>query len=137
MAATHFSGPVLSSNGVGNSASPVAVVASTLTSTVAAATTSIAVGGGTAITKVVRGSIAVDPASMLTLTASVATLTITGAVAGDTVVITPGTAGFTAGILIGAAYVSAADTVKVDLFNATAGTVDNASLSCFYTLIRS
>lgn len=108
-----------------------------VTATTAAATTSLTVGGGTAITKIVRGTIAVDAASMLTLTASVATLTITGAATGDTVIITPGTAGFTAGIMIGAAYVSAANTVKVDLFNATAGTVDNASLTCFYTLIRS
>jgi hypothetical protein len=131
MAATHFSGPVVSSNGF-TGALTGAVVATTVT-----ASTSAAIGGGTALTKVVRGTIAVDPASMLTLTASVKTLTITGAVVGDTVVITPGAAGFTAGILIGAAYVSAADTVKVDLFNATAGTVDNASLTCDYTLIRS
>lgn len=97
----------------------------------------MSIGGGTQITKVVKGTISVDAASMLTLAHSILTLTITGAAVGDSVVITPGTAGFESGIICVGAYVSAADTVKVTMFNCSASTVDAAALVCQYLLIRS
>lgn len=100
-------------------------------------TGSVSIGGGTAVTKIIKGTIAIDSASMLTLAGNVTTLTITGAAVGDSVVITPGTAGFEAGIICVGAYVSAADTVKVTMFNTTGGTIDPAALTCQYLLIRS
>jgi hypothetical protein len=91
---------------------------------------------GTALSKIVKGVVAVDCSSLLTLTYEVLTLTITGATVLDTVIMNPGTAGLNPGIFFVAPYVSAADTVKVTVFNATAGTLDAASLSCPYMLIR-
>ncbi len=100
-------------------------------------TGSISVGGGTQITKIVKGTISIDSASMLTLAGNVTSLTITGAAVGDSVVITPGTVGFEAGIIAVGAYVSATNTVKVTMFNTTGGTIDAAALVCEYLLIRS
>lgn len=131
MSATHFSGPVVSSNGF-TGALTGDVVATTVT-----ASTSVAIGSGTAITKVVKGTIAVNPSSLLTLTGEVLTLTITGAAVGDAVILHPPAAGLTAGMLVGQAYVSATDTVKVAVFNGSAGTIDEASATWIYTLIRS
>lgn len=102
-----------------------------------AAPTSLAIGGGTAITKVVRGTVAVDPASLLTVAAADTSITITGAAVGDTVILNPPTAGLTAGLLICGAWVSATNTVKVRLYNSTGSTIDEASASWTYTLIRS
>lgn len=86
--------------------------------------------------KLIKGTISVNPASMATLTSSVVTLTITGAVEGDTVILNPPAAGLTAGIIGGAAYVSAADTVKLPVFNMSAGTVDETAADWEYCLIR-
>lgn len=112
MANTHFKGPVLSENGIAAGAS------------------------GSTITLIKKGTIAVDLASMLTLTASEVTLTITGAAVGDTVIMNPLAAGNTAGIVFGGARVSAANTVKLRVFNGSAGTIDEASQLWDYCLIR-
>jgi len=113
MAQTTFSGPVVSTNGL------------------QAGTT------GTTLTFVKRGTIAVDPASLATLAGNETTLTITGAAVGDTIILHPPAAGLTAGMINGGAVVSAADTVKLRLFNGSAGTIDEASATWEYTLIRS
>lgn len=131
MANTYFSGPVNSANGF------VAAAGGADVTGAVQAKTSLAVGSGTALTKIVKGSISVNPPSIATLAAAVVTLTITGAVAGDVVVINPGTVGFTAGICLSSPFVSAADTVKVTVINMTAGTLDEAALACDYILIRS
>lgn len=93
-------------------------------------------GSGTTITKILKGSVAVDPASIATVAVGEVTVTISGAVVGDTVIMTPPTAGLTAGLIVCDARVSAADTVKVRIYNSTAGAVDEASATWFYTLIR-
>lgn len=85
---------------------------------------------------VIKGTVAVDLASMATLAGSEITLTITGAAVGDTVILNPVAAGNTAGIIYGGARVSAADTVKLRVFNGSAGTIDEASQTWDYCLIR-
>lgn len=122
---THFSGPVVSTNGFTGA----------LTGAVVA--TSATIGSGTAIIKIIKGTVAVDPPSLATKVSGVVTLTITGAAVGDIVQINPGAAGFTAGIVLTNPWVSAADTVKVTVVNTTAGTLDESSLTCDYILIRS
>lgn len=111
--ATHFKGPVNSTNGFqfGDS--------------------------GTQLTYVQRGSVAVDPASLAATTEAETSVTIAGAVAGDTVIMNPPAAGLTAGLLFCGAYVSAADTVKIRLYNTTAGPIDEPSGNWNYCLIRS
>lgn len=92
---------------------------------------------GTQITKILKGTVSVNPSSLTTDTGEILTITLTGAVAGDTVILHPPAAGIDAGIMVGQAYVSAADTVKVQLWNLTGGTVDVAAANWIYTLIRS
>lgn len=107
------------------------------TFTGAVAAPSIALGGGTAITKVIRGTVTIDPASLAAATAATETVTITGAVVGDSIVINPPAAGLTAGLLMLQAYVSAANTVKVVLYNSTGAPIDEASASWNYLITRS
>lgn len=113
MGQTNFSGPVKSTAGV------------------------IVGSGGTTVTKILRGTISVNPASLNATTAADTSITITGAVAGDSVVLNPPTAGLTAGMFIVGAWVSAADTVTVRLYNSTGAPIDEAAADWSYTLIRS
>ena len=108
-----------------------------VTGTTVSASTSLTVGGGTAITKVIKGTIAIDPSSLTTFQVETLTLTITGAVVGDAVVINPASAGFTSGIMLSNPYVSSANAVKVTVLNATGGTLNESTANCTYTLIRS
>lgn len=85
----------------------------------------VALGENDLFTAVVNGSSVFDPASLTTYTGTASSgITVTGAALGDYVLV----AGpyDTTGI-IAAGCVSAANTVKITLFNATAGTIDLAS----------
>lgn len=111
MSATHFSGPIVSTAGFKPGTSSVS------------------------LTQVYKGTIAVNPGSLLTLTSEDVSVTITGAATGDVVIMCPpstleSTLGF------GGAYVSATDTVKVRIVNHSAGTVDGASMSWTYAILR-
>jgi len=112
MSRSTFSGPVKSTNGV------------------------IVGSDGTQITKILKGTVSVDPASLADAAEADTSITITGAALGDTVILNPPAAGLTAGILICGAWVSAANTVKVRLANASGGTVDEAAGTWSYCLIR-
>lgn len=111
MATTHFSGPVASTAGFTPGTSSVS------------------------LTQVMKGTIAVDPASALTLTSQEVTVTITGAATGDLVIMNPPSA-LESSLTYGGAYVSAADTVKVRITNHSAGTVDGASSTWTYAILR-
>jgi hypothetical protein len=83
------------------------------------------------------GTVSVNPASIATLAVGEVTLTISGAVVGDKVVMNPPAAGLTAGVFYtGDARVSAADTVKIRIYNSTGGSVDEAAATWDYCLIR-
>jgi hypothetical protein len=86
--------------------------------------------------KLIKGQVTVDLASVGSAAVTEKTLTITGAVAGDCVILTPPAAGITAGLVVCDARVSAADTVKVRVANLSGGTVDEASGTWEYTIIR-
>lgn len=111
MSATHFSGPIVSTNGFTPGAS--------------------AVG----LTLVMKGTVAVDPASLLTLTSNETSVTITGAATGDIVIMNPPST-LESSLSFTGAYVSAADTVKVRITNHSAGTVDGASGTWTYCILR-
>lgn len=100
-------------------------------------TAGIKAGSGTVITKIVKGTIAVDLASVAAGAVTEVTLTISGAAVNDIVIMNPLAAGGTAGICFGGARVSAADTVKLRVINGSAGTIDEASQLWDYCLIRS
>jgi len=95
------------------------------------------VGSGTTITKMLKGTVTVDLASVLTLATTERTVTLTGAAVGDIVLMAPPTAGLAAGLCITNVQVSAADTIKIRVFNGSGGTIDEASGTWYYTIIRS
>lgn len=101
----------------------------------AVATDSLNVGSGGAITYVKKAAVSVDLASIATVSVVEATVTVAGAVAGDSVIATP-PATLTAGLMVAGAFVSAADTVKLRVYNSTGGSVDEAAANWVFTLIR-
>lgn len=110
---------------------------STTTGTLKAVGGLIAGSSGSTITFIKKGTVTVDLDSLDTVTAADKTLTITGAVAGDIVILCPPATAMTAGLLVCQAWVSAADEVKVRVYNGSGGTINEASATWAYTLIRS
>ena len=113
MARSTFKGPIRSENGVEIGTS------------------------GTQLTFVKKGTVSINPSSISAGAVGEETITITGAVVGDEVILHPPAAGLTAGLVVCDARVSAADTVKVRLFNSTGAPIDEAAASWIYVLIRS
>lgn len=95
------------------------------------------VGSGTQITKIVKGSVAIDLASIGSAAVGEATVTVSGAAVGDAIFFCAPAAGLTAGLGILEARVSAADTVKLRVANLSGGSVDEASKTFDYILFRS
>lgn len=87
--------------------------------------TALALSGIDLFTGVLNGTSTVDPASLTTYTGTTSSaITVTGAAFGDFVLVA---APYTqAGVFI-QGYVSAANTIVITVFNATAGTVDLTS----------
>lgn len=88
-----------------------------------------------AMTYIKSGTIAVDPASLATLSSSETSVTISGAAVGDIVIMNP-PASFETGLIFSGARVSAANTVLVRISNMTAGSINGAALNWTYTIIR-
>ena len=86
------------------------------------------------MTKALSGSKTHDYGSIGAVATATTTLTVTGAAAGDTVLVTPSTA-LEAGIVV-YGYVSAADTVTIVANNPTAGAIDPASRTYYVSVIK-
>jgi hypothetical protein len=97
----------------------------------------IAGSDGTTITKILKGTVAIDIASLAAAAEADTEVTIAGAATGDVVIMCPPAAGLTAGMVLGGAWVSAANTVQIRIANASAGTVDEASGTWSYLIIKS
>lgn len=137
MAATHFKGPVISPGGfvgpvtgaitgniTGNLTGNVTGNLSgnqsggSVSATTLSASTSLSVGASPAtIKKIGSGSVSVDAGTLAAQTALDVSLNIPGVAAGDIVQLMPANASMEAGLAIAAVWISAADTVKVRLFN--------------------
>lgn len=79
----------------------------------------------TLFSAVINGTTIFDPASLTTYTgATSSAVTVTGAALGDFVLVS---APYDQAGVMANGYVSAANTVKISVFNATAGTIDLAS----------
>lgn len=87
---------------------------------------------GSAIKQISTGTVSVNPASIGDNDVGETTVTLTGVAAGDIVILVPPAAGITAGLMAGEARVTAADTVKVRIVNASGGSVDEAAASWTY-----
>ena len=94
--------------------------------------------GGTALTKWLKGTVAVTLAATAAAAEEDVTVTITGAAAGDIVLVTPLAAAMETGVAIIGAWVSAADTVKIRVSNVNAAAALSGSTSNFsYLIIKS
>jgi len=83
---------------------------------------------------VIKGTVTVNPASISSAAIGETSVTITGALAGDTVIMNAPAAIETG--CVWSAYVSAADTVKLRIANLSGGSLDCASATWDYCLIR-
>lgn len=101
-------------------------------------TAGIEVGSdGTTITKILKGTVSVDPGSIAAGASADVAVTITGAATGDVVVMNPPAAGLTADLLIAGVRVSAADTVSIRLSNQSAAPIDELAGTWSYLIIKS
>lgn len=96
----------------------------------------VKIGGGSAITKILRGTVTVDPASIAANTVATQTFTLTGAATGDNLVLNPPAAGLTAGLLVLQTRVSAANTISITFMNTTGSAIDESSASWSYLIVR-
>lgn len=87
--------------------------------------TGLALGDNDLFTGVINATTTFDPASLTTYTGTASSaVTVTGAALGDFVIVT---APYDLTGIIASGTVSAANAVKITVFNATGGTIDLAS----------
>lgn len=86
---------------------------------------------GVSIAGIRRGTVSINPASIATLTKGATIFTLTGARAGDMVLMIP-PATLEDDLIPSGAIVTADDTVTVYLYNPTLGAVDGAALTWTY-----
>ena len=91
----------------------------------------LAVGAsGSVVKKILTGTASVNLPNITAATTGSATFTLTGAAAGDVVIVNP--PALTAGLAFVGATVTAADTVTVYAANVTAAAIDNAAATFTY-----
>jgi len=101
-------------------------------------TSGAAIGSsGTELTKILKGTVTVNLASIALAAVADNTVTLTGAAVGDTLIVNAPASAQEAGLVVAQAWVSATDTIKIRVHNA-AGTdpLDPASVTFNYCLIR-
>lgn len=86
------------------------------------------------MTNLISGSTVFDPPSLATVTGALSSgITVTGAALGDMVELFPP---YDLQGIMAQGNVSAANTIKISLFNPTGGTIDLASGTWIYKVIR-
>lgn len=93
------------------------------------------VGGGTKITRILHGTVSVDPPSINATSKGTVAVTIAGVAPGDRVFLTPPDT-MEAGLIYLGADVTAANTVTIALYNATASAIDGAARPWDYLVIK-
>lgn len=126
MAATHFSGPVVSTNGF-TGALTGAVTATTVT-----ASTSLAVGSGGATIKAIKsGTVSVTVAALNDGAEADVDVTITGLAAGDAVLIFPTDAAAETGLYYNC-WVGGADTATIRMGNVKGSALTGSTANWTY-----
>lgn len=95
---------------------------------------SFRVGGGSLVKKISKGTIAIDPGNIATVSRGAITWTLTGARAGDIVHMDP-PATLNDDLIFCGTRVTADDTVTVYLYNPTGGGIDDTSKTWDYLWI--
>lgn len=94
----------------------------------------INIGGKKTVKGVLNSTVAIDPGSIAAATRAAVTFTLTGAKAGDALVLQP-PAGLHDDLLFVGCEVTADDTGTVYLYNPTGSAIDDASATWRYTLL--
>lgn len=102
----------------------------------ALASGSLTMGSGTTLTKLVSTTAVWDPGSIIANGSQSTTVTVTGAAVGDAVFVDNPYAQLDNNSLAISAYVTAADTVTVRLFNNDTVSVDPASRTIRVTVLK-
>jgi hypothetical protein len=136
MGASHLTGPLTSVNGF---IGPItgAVTATDVSAATVEATTSATVGGGTALTKILKGSASVTVAALTAGSEADVTITGTSSVAGDIVVVTPPNAAAETGLGVALAWVPTAGSITIRMSNFSGSSLTGSTSSWTYLLIRS
>lgn len=92
---------------------------------------------GTTLTKILKGTVSVTLAATAAAAEEDVSLTISGAAAGDIVIMTPLNASMETGVGIVAAWVSAANTVKVRITNLHTSSLSGSTQNWSYCIIQS
>jgi len=92
---------------------------------------------GTTLSKILKGTVSVTLAATAAAAEEDVSLTITGAAAGDIVIMTPLNAAMETGVAIVACWVSAANTVKVRISNVHTSSLTGSTASWSYCVIQS
>lgn len=93
------------------------------------------IGGGNSVTKVVKGTQSLNPASINNVTRGTVTFTLTGARSGDLIHMMP-PAAFNDDLIFAGCDVTADDTVTVYIYNPTAAPIDDAAQTWKYVWIK-
>lgn len=113
-----------------------AITGGATTTTTLTATTSLAVGGGTALTRTSKGTFAVAAITVANASSATTAATISPLATTDVIIVNPGSV-LSANVQMGEAYVSAASTVILSFINASATTAVVAAQTMRYVAFRS
>lgn len=101
-------------------------------------TSGLALGSsGTALTKWLKGTVAVTISALAAAAEEDLDVTVTGAAAGDIVVVTPLEATMEAGVGILGSWVASADTVTIRVTNASGSSLTGSTTNFSYLIIKS
>ena len=95
----------------------------------------VVIGGGAPVTGLRFGTVAVDPGSLAAGAAADTDVTVAGLTTSDKV-FAAAPADLEDGLVLVAASVPAADTLRIRLLNTSAGAIDGASKSLAYLAVR-
>jgi hypothetical protein len=111
--------------------------ASNITAASFTSTGALTVGGGTAVTKILKGVIAVTVAAGAAAAEEDISVTITGLGVTDVIILTPLNAAMETGVGILAAWCSVAGTMKIRVTNASGTTLTGSTSNWNYALLQS
>jgi hypothetical protein len=139
MGRTHFKGPVIVPGGMVGEVfmDTSGVLDKPTVSTTVTATTSLAVGSGTAITKIIKDTATLTIAAGLAAAEEDVAIVATGAAAGDAVKVTLLNAAAETGVGVLATWVSGADEITVRIGNLSGSTLTGSALAATYLIVKS
>lgn len=95
---------------------------------------SLVVGGGSTLSKFLKGAVSVNPANIVAGTKAAIVVAVPGAVVGNFIEFNP-PAGLNGGLVFSGAVVTGANQATIYLFNSTEADIDDGAANWIYLLI--